>query len=56
MYNAMPSLSKFAVDPAAENSVVIPYDCVALCPAFMVVITLELLCIKNESGGVHVKC
>ena len=31
MYNAMPPLSKFAVDPAAENSVVISYDCVTLC-------------------------
>jgi hypothetical protein len=52
----MPPLSKFAVDPAAENSVVISYDCVTLCLALMIVITLVLLCIKNEGGGVHVKC
>ncbi len=54
LYKVMPPLSKFAVDPAAENSVVIPYVYV-ICNCYDLY-NLMLFWIKNEGGGVHVKC
>ena len=54
MNKTMPPLSKFAVDPAAENSVVIPYayvTCNSLW-SYNFNVTLD----KEWEWGVHIKC